>query len=79
MIISYCIKGQSFPPSNDLHRLSSGAEEDYRSGSAEGHNGGGDNDDIWDHRTSVKFQDIGEEEDDLDKEVGFISIFCMTN
>ena len=64
--------GQSFPPSTDLHRLSSGAEDDYRSGSAEGHNGGGDVDDVWEHKPNlVKFQDNGEEDEDLDREVRF--------
>ena len=62
------ISGQSFPPSNDLHRLSSGPDDDYRSGSAEGNNVG-DEDNVWEHRTSVKFQDVGEEDDDLEREV----------
>ena len=72
IFISYLIsEGQSFPPSTDLHRLSSGAEDDYRSGSAEGHNGGGDVDDVWDHKPLVKFQDNGEEDEDLDREVRY--------
>lgn len=74
--IKYLILGQNFPPSNDLHRLSSGAEDDYRSGSAEGNNEGDrDVDDIWNHRTSVKFQDIGEDEEDLEREVSKMGIF----
>ena len=63
------ILGQSFPPSSDLHRLSSGAEDDYRSGSAEGNNGGEIDDYFGDHRTSVKFQDVGDDDEELDREV----------
>ena len=69
------ILGQSFPPSNDLHRLSSGPEDDYRSGSAEGNNAG-DEEKVWDHRSSVKFQDVGEDDDDLEREVSVIKIGC---
>ena len=70
------IAGQSFPPTDDLHRLSSGADDDYRSGSATGHEG---DDDMWTNpRTSaiVKFENVpgdGEEEE-LEREV----IMCST-
>ena len=66
------IIGQSFPPSNDLHRLSSGGEDDYRYGSADEHNEGEEVNDVWDHKTSVKFQDLGDEDEDLDREVSIV-------
>ena len=72
----YCILGQSFPPSSDLHRLSSGAEDDYRSGSA-ADDGGEEDGDVWNYRTSVKFQDVGDEEEELEKEVSVLFIIYM--
>ena len=68
----YGILGQSFPPTNDLHRLSSGAEDDYRSGSAADNDGGEEDGDVWNYRTSVKFQDVGDEEEELEKEVSVL-------
>ena len=65
----FIFQGQSFPPSSDLHRLSGGPDDDYRSGSADGNNV---EDEVWEHKTTVKFQDVGEEDDDLDREVSVI-------